>query len=260
MMIPSLYTSFGSWTVQTYTLVVGAAAVLAAALALWSRPAAERKRWADVLLGGLVGAVVGARLLHVLLNADYFVDHRQEALQIAAGGLDWHGALFGGLIGLALLARLCAPAVGLRRLLPALAWALPLLTLGGWYGCLSAGCATGYEVDTLARYPAWVAVEYADVYGIVAPRLFTPGFGLALGLIGLVWVALLRRHPQRFALTLAFISAGMFGISIFRADRMPLWFGLRADQVLDIFTITVSLLWVGWTAIKRTRKEHANGF
>ena len=84
--------------------------------------------------------------------------------------------------------------------------------------------------------------------------------GTWLGLIGLVWVALLRRHPQRFALTLAFISAGMFGISIFRADRMPLWFGLRADQVLDIFTITVSLLWVGWTAIKRTRKEHANGF
>ncbi len=243
MMIPALYTSLGLWTVQTYTLIVGVAIVAATARTLWMQPPPERRAWADVLLGGLLGGLLGARLLHVLLNADYFADHTQEALQLAAGGLNWHGAVVGGLLGIGGVARLRVPQRDLRPLFHALAWALPLLTLGGWYGCLSAGCGTGYEVDTLAYYPAWMAIEYADVYGMIAPRLFTPAFGMALGLVALLWVALLRRHPQRFALTLALIGAGMFGIGIFRADRVPLWFGLRADQVLDALTVALSLTW-----------------
>lgn len=268
MMMPALYTSLGPWTVHTFTLWMGVAILLTGALALRAFPAPERAARADALLATLVGAVLGARLLHVLLNLDYFASAGDEALRVAAGGLEWHGALAGGLLGLWLLVRLrfrsdpTAAGRWLSRLLDALVWALPLLLLGGWYGCLGAGCGTGYEVDTLARYPAWAAVEYADVYGIVAPRWFTPGFGMVLGMATLVWVWLLRRTPGRFALTTALVGTGMFVIGIFRADRTPLWFGLRADQVLDVLTVALSLAWAGWSVRNRreTGKEQANDF
>ena len=58
----------------------------------------------DAGLGACLGGVIGARIVHVLLNWAYFADNLSEALHPNAGGLDWHGAVIGGLIGLALVA------------------------------------------------------------------------------------------------------------------------------------------------------------
>src|SRR5690606_31172444 len=100
-----------------------------------------------------LGAVVGARLAHVALQWDYFSAHTGEIIRLTAGGLDWHGALLGGLLGLALVARWRR--LPLRLLLDALTPVLPLVALGGWIACWSAACGYGREVDTLANYPAY---------------------------------------------------------------------------------------------------------
>ena len=97
------------------------------------------------------------------------------------GGLDWHGAVALGLAGLFLMARLRG--LDGRALLDALAFALPLgatLTFGG---CLLARCAYGREVASLADYPALLAAELPDLYGMSVPRLLSQGYGIALGLV-----------------------------------------------------------------------------
>lgn len=188
----------------------------------------------DTCLGAFAGGVVGARIGHILLNWSYFADNLSDALRPGAGGLDWHGALIGGLIGLALVARWRK--LALRDLLDALAPALPLLAFAGWLGCWAAVCGYGAEVDTLARYPAFAA-ETRDVYGIVAPRYNTQVFGMALALILLIFSIILVRRgwlsDRRFWLLLALLSAGMFVIGFFRGDYAPVVAGLRAHQVLD---------------------------
>jgi phosphatidylglycerol:prolipoprotein diacylglycerol transferase len=189
----------------------------------------------DACLGGFAGGIVGARVGHILLNWSYFADNLSEALRPSAGGLDWHGALVGGLVGLALIARWRR--LNARQLLASLAPALPLLAFAGWLGCWAAVCGYGAEVDTLARYPALAAAETRDIYGIVAPRYNTQVFGmaLALALIGLSLVLNWRGWLiyRRFWLLLALLSAGMFVIGFFRGDASPLVVGIRADQWLD---------------------------
>src|SRR4051812_44043836 len=62
-----------------------------------------RGRLIDVYLGAIVLGIIGARLFHVALNWDYFTDNQSEMWIIGAGGLDWHGALLGGLLGAAII-------------------------------------------------------------------------------------------------------------------------------------------------------------
>lgn len=201
----------------------------------------------DVILGSFAGAVVGARIIHVLLNWAYFADNLNEAVRPSAGGLDWHGALIGGLIGLAVMA--CWRKLSLRALLDALAPALPLLVFAGWLGCWGAVCGYGAEVDTLANYPAFAAAETRDVYGIVVPRYNTQVFGMALGLALLAFsIILIRRNwlpGRRFWLVLMLLSLGMFAIGFFRGDYAVVMAGLRADQLLDLgFLLWGSILTV----------------
>ena len=232
--MPDVLTRIGPLAAPTFTVFLALGAVVTWTVALWrARTGATPGQLTDVCLGALIGAVAGARAVHVALNWSYFSTHTDEAIRLSAGGLDWHGAVIGGLIGLLLAARLSH--VASSRMLDALSLALPLVAMAGWYGCWAAACGYGAEVDTLARYPAWAVAETGDVYGIVAPRYSTQVFGLALGAATLVIAAALTRvRGLRFWIVLALLSAGMAGIGVVRGDYAPVINGLRADQWLDL--------------------------
>lgn len=238
-----------TFTLFTFRIpIYSAALVLGGVLSLiiaLRRTAQRPAILVDTCLVAAVFALVGARLEHVLLNWSYFTTDLAEALRPSAEGLGWHGALMGGLLGVALVARWRAFSV--RVLLDALAPALPLLAFAGWFGCWAAVCAYGAEVDTLAHYPAFAAAETRDVYGIVAPRYNTQVFGMALAFVLLLLSLLLIRlrwlANRRFWLLLALLSFGMFVIGFFRADTTPIVAALRADQWLDItFFLWASVL------------------
>ncbi|MBI1258155.1 MAG: hypothetical protein GC204_11850 [Chloroflexi bacterium] len=226
---------FPFFSIPIYSLALVTGIVLSLGIG-FRRMALRPRAVLDAGLGACLGGVVGARTGHVLLNWAYFGDHLSEALHPNAGGLDWHGAVIGGLIGLALAA--WWRKARLRDLLDALSPALPLLAFAGWLGCWAAVCAYGVEVDTLAHFPTWAAAETRDVYGIVAPRYNTQVFGMALAFALLVIIIVLIRQGwlknRRFWFLLALLSAGMFGIGFLRGDYAVEIAGLRADQVLDV--------------------------
>ncbi len=296
----ALYTQIGPWSIPTFRLTIGIAILLSLLVGLYRQQ--TRGRLVDIYLGTIVLGIIGARLFHVALNWDYFTDNQAEMWVISAGGLDWHGAVLGGVLGSALmlwlqprlrmlltnqshlrnlLARfpLAAQRRGLRsggvriedretsfnHLLDSLAPALPLIGLGGWVGCLAAGCGYGREVDSLANYPHWVTSELVDVFGIVAPRFNTPYFGIALSLLAslLVLLSVLWRSRsastsptgQRFWWLLALMSAGMFIIGFYRADHTFTFFSLRTDQILDV----IMSLWSVIASIRlRSHKRSAS--
>lgn len=241
-MMPSFITQIGPVSLPTFTFVI-ALAVLAGAGAAIYRAGERRGAWADAYLLALALGVIGARAGHVLLNWEHFSNSTAEITQVSAGGLDWHGAVIGGLIGVALGARWRR--LNSNQLLSSLMLAVPLITLSGWWGCLAANCGFGREVDTLANYPAWIVSEAPDVYGILAPRYNTQFFGLLLGVVALLIALILLWRGwllyRRFWLLLAFISTGMFVVGFWRADFTLLLWGLRADQVLDLALLLFSL-------------------
>ena len=256
--MPDVMTRIGPLVAPTFTVFLALGAVVTWAVALWrARTSAQPGQIADVCLGALIGAAAGGRLSHVALYWSYFATHTDEALRLSAGGIDWHGAVIGGLIGLLIVARWRH--VPASRLLDALSPALPLLALAGWYGCWAAACGYGAEVDTLARYPSWAVAESGDVYGIVAPRYNTQVFGLALGAATLVIAAALTRMQARrglrFWIVLALLSAGMTGIGSVRGDYAPILSGLRVDQWLDLGMILLCAVAVSGQIAEGQRRQ-----
>ena len=227
----SPYFTFVGFTASIYSLSLAVGLALSVAVGAYRARALYRPAQViDGCLAALVGGLIGARVEHVLLHWDYFAINLGEALRLNAGGLDWHGAVIGALIGLAIVSR--TRRIDGRTLLARFAPALPLLALTGWIGCAAAACAYGAEVDTLALHPAYAVWEARDVYGMLAPRYSTQRFGMILALI-LIPLGLVARGERRFWLLLGLLSAGMFAIGFVRGDAVPIIAGLRADQWLD---------------------------
>lgn len=240
--MPPRFVNFGGVTVSTFSLFFALAALLCAGAALWRlRGTVAAGAAADAFIGALVGGAVGGRLAHVALHWDYFADHAGEIFRLSAGGLDWHGAVLGGLLGLAFVARWRK--LDLALLLDALPTAPPLLAIAGWAGCLAWACGYGIEVDTLARYPSFAVSEAPDVYGIVAPRYNSQQLGIALSLAvllaSLCMLAIPRLRGARFWLSLALLGAAMFAVGFARGDAVATLAGLRLDQWLDLVVVVV---------------------
>jgi phosphatidylglycerol:prolipoprotein diacylglycerol transferase len=272
--MPTLYTTIGPWTFPTFNLVLTLAVLAGAALGL--RRLSHPGMAADAYLGALAGAVIGARLFHVLLNWNYFAENLHEASIISLGGLDWHGGVLGGLIGLSgawwLRTKIPTPlpsshpphsnregeqksTIPFYTLLDSLTVALPLIGLAAWWGCLAASCGYGLEVDNLSNYPAFAVAELGDVYGIAVPRYNTQVFGLILSLLLLIVVVLLLwrgwMRYRRFWLTMALLSAGMFVIGFFRGDNSLYIANLRADQILDAAFVGMSIIAVSFQRLAK---------
>jgi prolipoprotein diacylglyceryltransferase len=206
----------------------------------------------NVLLAGMLCAVIAARIGHIVINAPYFVDHVEEALRLNAGGLDWHGAVLGGVLAIHMGARWYKPRLEIptRALLDALALCVGILALASWGGCLAANCAYGKEVASAIGYPPLSIVETSDEFGTLVPRYNTYGLGAALALLLIIMSIIAQWRGwfiyRRFWLVIALLSVGMFGIGFLRGDYAVILIGLRADQWLDVGMLVVSIwgIWV----------------
>lgn len=241
------YWKFLIFTVPTYPFFLSLGLLAAAGIAAYRlRRDTPASRVVDVCLAGLVCGVAGARLSYVLLNMDYYAiaAHVGEITRLSAGGLNWHGAVYGGLLGIVVMARLRR--VSLSPLLDALALGLPLIGLAGWSACGALACAYGAEVDNLANYPSLVVAELSDIFGLTLPRYNTQQLGAVLALIVFALAVVLTWRgwlvKRRFWVVLAAFSAGMFGIGYLRGDSVPTLGGLRADQWLDLSLMLLSAL------------------
>jgi len=121
----------GPLALRAFALALGVALAGAVALASyylsrWATPGAVF----DAFLGGLIGGALGGRLAHVVFAWDYFSLHPEAIPRLSEGGLEWHGALAGALIGLAIVSRWRRLPWG--PLLNVLAPILPLIALGAW--------------------------------------------------------------------------------------------------------------------------------
>ncbi len=247
-MNPVIY-KLGSIEIHAFTAWIAAGVIIGigVTLGIAIRQPAQRPRlmrWLDAALGAVIGGLIGARAFHVWLNWAYFSVHTDQIAAVTSGGLDWHGAVVGGLLGAILVALIRR--VPLTALLDALALALPIGAIAVWMACAAANAAYGIEVRTLADFPSWLVTESPDVYGGVAPRLnlLPAGIILAVVVLGLALILTIIHWlvGLRLWLALALYALGMAVIDFFRADYVPTWFGRRADQMLDLGLAAAAIL------------------
>jgi phosphatidylglycerol:prolipoprotein diacylglycerol transferase len=227
---------YGPFVLSAYTVWLGLGLLLALGLVAWMDRRDPRPGWPDAALAAAAGALLGGRALFVWMNAGYFGAHPNEGWQLWRGGLAYHGALAGGLLGLglwSLAARRPFWPVAAR-----LAPGLVVLAVFGWLACAAEGCAFGREVP-IGGVPLVdvVAAELPDDLGIVTLRFRTQAAAalLSLAAFGLTFGALRKGAPAAavFLLALAGISLARAAVAPFRGDVVPVVGGFRADLLVD---------------------------
>ncbi len=245
----------GPITIYSYGFFIASAFLLA--LAVTSREA--RRRDLNVSLVSdlgfyiIVSAIVGSRLLYVVIKWSYFKKHLLESLMIWKGGLVF--------VGGAILAMGVAVIFLKKKGEDPWIWAdcmAPAIAIGqfvGRIGCLMAGCCYG-------RYCTmpW-AITFTDPHSLAPLNVPLHPTEIYHSLAGLITFFILwltrdrfKKKGQLFGLLMVLYGIGRFVIEFYRGDFRPMWGPLSMTQWMAAAISVCGLLLI----LVRGRQSHDN--
>src|SRR5688572_27974111 len=201
----------------------------------------------DTMVSGLgwviLGAVIGARLFHVLDHIPYYAQHPLEIVAVWQGGI----AVYGGFVGGVLAGAVAAWRLGLPVWL-CLDAAAPAMLVGqaiGRVGCLINGDAWGAPTGCPC------GVVYWHEHALLPPELLgvpTHPYSLyeivgVMALLGLLWAVRgrLTRPGTMFLLTTIGYGVVRFVLTFVRQETVIV-FGLQEAQLVALVTIAIAIL------------------
>ena len=145
-MHPVLF-KIGPLTLHTYGVFVALGFIVGIALAihLGKKQGIAKEKILDIGFYALIAAIVGSRLLFVLVEYKYFIEHPLDIFKLWEGGLVFFGGLL--LAVLVILIYLKKNALPLWKTLDLFAPSLAIGHAIGRLGCFSAGCCYGKPTD-----------------------------------------------------------------------------------------------------------------
>ena len=245
--IPSIF-GIGPLTVYTYGVMLAAAYLLGLQLAIVRAKKAglDSQKMLDLGVALVIAALVGAKLLLLLVNFSYFRSNPSEIFVLARSG----GVFYGGLIGATLVAFWYIK----RHKLPL--WTTcdmfaPGIALGhviGRLGCLMAGCCYGRPTGV-----PW-AVTFTDPFAAAnvgtplnqplhPTQLYEAGAELLILVFLLVTEKKGRPFPGRTFWGYMFLYAiSRFIIEFYRGDERGLIMGFSTSQFISLILAPLSLI------------------
>ncbi len=195
------------------------------------------------IIWGVILGMIGARLVCVADNLDFYLDHPQKIVHIWEGGISWYGGLGGGVLGLFISSRREGFSFGEFSDILA-----PCLMLGlaiGRIGCTINGDAFGKPTEL----PWGITYTHPDSFAPLGIETHpSPIYEILLCLTILILLLRLRGRiytsGSLFLTMLAFYSAGRFGISFTRGDEAEVLGPLHQAHILSIivFIAATSIL------------------
>ena len=254
-MYPILF-RVGDHAIRSYTVLIDAGLRVGLGLAfwLWRRRGLAPAGFLDAITYTLLGAVAGSRLAYVATHWAYFRDHVSESFAVWQGGTSFHGAFLGGLLALALVARVSRRPFW--QMADAFAAGLALGSIFGWLACFASGCAYG----VVGRGTFFMVSP--DIYGIEAPRFALQLAGALQSLLVLGIVLLLAQTNRRPGMALATFMllyfGGQAGLEWLRGDETILVGSWRLWQIVDLAIAAVGLVLFIFVRERRHSPETAS--
>ena len=199
----------------------------------------------DLIFWSAAGGLVGARLLYVLDRWPFFAANPLQILALHTGGISIMGAIAGGALTAAILAR--RKGLPVRRLFDAAAPGIVLGQAIGRLGCLVTGDTLGRPTDG-----SW-GIVYLNP-GARAPQLgvaYQPAFFYEqlwdLLVFAIIWRmrGRLTKDGQLFALYLGLYAVGKFVITFVRLDPVYVW-GLQQSHFVALGLLAIAIVWALW--------------
>ena len=258
--IPEFF-GIGPLTIYTYGVMLAASYLLGLQLAIVRarKVGLDSGRMLDLGVYIVIAALVGAKLLLLFVNFEYFRNNPNEILVLARSG----GVFYGGLITATLVAFWYIR----RHRLPF--WTTcdmfaPGIALGhviGRLGCLMAGCCYGRPTSV-----PW-AITFTDPFA--AANVGTP-LNVALHptqvyeagaeLLILAFLLLTERKGRPYAGRtfwgyMLLYAVSRFVIEFYRADERGLLMGLSTSQFISVILAPLSLIMMVYLGRRRTTPE-----
>lgn len=235
-MFPVLY-NYGPITIFTYGFFLALAFISSMYVA--GREAKRRgsspHQIYDICFHGIIAAIIGSRLLDVILKWDYFSQHPLEIFMVWKGGLAFQGGLILGL--LAVLFYIYRHQMPLWTTLDIMSLAMPWGQFIGRLGCFMAGCCFGKE----CHLPWAVTFNHPETLALRGVPLHPTQLYESFLSLGVFFFLLWFRHRQTFPgqiLGVYFLLAGTvrFVVEFWRGDeRGPVLFGgMASTQVIAL--------------------------
>ena len=251
---------FGFFKIFTYGLLV-ATGFLVAILLASSRAEKEgldSQKVLDLCFYVMVSALLGARLLYVIVEYRYFLDSPLEIFKFWKGGLVFYGGLIlGVLISLWYLKRNQMPMWKTADLLA------PSIALGqsiGRWGCFFAGCCYGKKTDV-----AW-GITFTDPRALAPLEISLHPTQVYLSLnavfifIFLMWLSKRKVFDGQILWSYGILySIGRFLIEYFRGDDrgFPVEQVLSTSQFVGVFIFSFSAFML-LTLYRNSLRSHSS--
>jgi phosphatidylglycerol:prolipoprotein diacylglycerol transferase len=248
----------GGWPVYSYGVLLALAylAGLQLAVVRARRAGMDGTKVMDFGIYLIIAALVGAKLMLVLIDFDYFRSNPRELFSLVRAGGVFYGGLIGALVVAILLVR--------RYRLPLWTTAdlfAPGIALGhviGRFGCLLAGCCYGRPTDRPWGVTFTDPVAAANVGTPLGDplhptQLYDAGAELLILLLLLATERRGRPFPGRtFWGYMALYGVSRFIVEIYRGDPRGVIMGLATSQFVSVLIVPISLVML-WRLASRAR-------
>lgn len=246
-MYPILF-NIGDWPVYSYGLLLALAylAGLQLAVVRARRQGIDGAKIMDLGIYLIIAALVGAKLMLVAVDFDYFRRQPGELLSLVRAG----GVFYGGLIAALVVALVLVRRYQLKMWTVADLMA-PGIALGhviGRFGCLLAGCCYGRPTDLPWGITFTNPVAAANVgtpLGVPLHPTQLYDAGAELLIMMLILATERRGRPfagRTFWLYMLLYGISRFAIEYFRGDDRGTMLGLPTSQFVSIVIVPLAVV------------------
>jgi len=235
-MHPVLF-SIGPITVYSYGLMLAAAFLISVHMAANRAHifALSKEQMTNLAFFLLISGIIGARILYVFTNLDYFLKHPVQVLFLHRGGLVFYGGfILAFLTGFIFVRVNRIPASDVADLFA------PFIALGhaiGRIGCLLNGCCYGKVTSSP------IGLMFPGNEMKVYPTQIISSVSLFLIFMFLSYAQKRKVFRwQIFLLYLIIYGIFRFSIEFLRADLYPVFWNLTITQLISIAVIIAGII------------------
>jgi phosphatidylglycerol:prolipoprotein diacylglycerol transferase len=252
-MHPILF-SIGDWPVYSYGVLLAAAYLIGLQLGVVRarKAGVDPARVMDLGIYLIIAALIGAKLMLIAVDWDYFRSQPRELLSLVrAGGVFYGGLIAAVAVGLWLVRRYKLPVWTTADLMA------PGIALGhvvGRFGCLLAGCCYGRPTDMpwgITFTDPLAAQNVGTPLGIPLHPTQLYDAGAELLILGLLLFTERKGKPfagRTFWMYLLLYGISRFVIEFYRGDsnRGTVLWGLSTSQFVSLLLVPGSLLMLAY--------------
>ena len=194
----------------------------------------------------MIGAMVGAKLLFVLVSIREIIQLKLSIIEVIKGGFVFYGGLLGGALGVWIYAKqFCAPVRGYADIF---ATVLPLGHAFGRVGCFFAGCCYGMEYDGCGAVIYETSSNFFTPLGVpLLPIQLIEAACLAILFVVLI-IIFLKAKPKKGKIAVLYLFSYAllrFVLEFFRGDKERGVFLFSTSQYISIAIALIAgaLLW-----------------